>query len=57
MASLASLQIIETMSLSTDVEELLEALGPFYEYVKEDDSGVEMESPGISALLGTFSGN
>ena len=45
------------MSLSTDVEELLEALGPFYEYVKEDDSGVEMESPGINALLGTFTGN
>ena len=56
-APLPSLQIVETMSLSTDVEELLEALGPFYEYVKEDDSGVEMESPGINALLGTFTGN
>jgi hypothetical protein len=44
------------MSLSTDVEELLEALGPFYEYVKEEDSGVEMDSSGMTALLGTFTG-
>ena len=44
------------MSLTTDVEELLEALGPFYEYVKEEDSGVEMESGAMSALLGKFSG-
>ena len=44
------------MSLTTDVVELLEALGPFYEYVKEEDSGVEMESGAMSALLGKFAG-
>jgi hypothetical protein len=45
------------MSLSTEVEQLLEVLGPFYEYVKdEEDSGIELESPGIKSLLGQFSG-
>ena len=43
------------MSLSTDVEQLLEVLGPFYEYVKEEEEpGVGPEQNGI---LGKFSGN
>ena len=46
-----SFQIIETMSFSTDVASFMEALGPFYEYVSEEqsrendeneDSGVEV---------------
>ena len=42
------------MSLSTDVEQLLEVLGPFYEYVKEEEEpGVGPEQNGI---LGKFSG-
>ncbi len=47
-------KIIETMSLSTDVEKFLEVLGPFYEYVKDEDSGIELESNGMSALIGKF---
>jgi hypothetical protein len=50
-------QIIETMSLSTDVEKFLEVLGPFYEYVKDEDSGIELESNGMSALIGKFTGS
>ena len=43
------------MSLSTDVEQLLEVLGPFYEYVKEEEEpGAGPEQNGI---LGKFSGN
>ncbi len=46
-------KIIETMSFSTDVAELTEVLGPFYEYVaegeeegKEGDHGEEEEEEG-----------
>jgi hypothetical protein len=44
------------MSLSTDVEQLLEVLGPFYEYVKEGEEEVN-EQNGMQALIGHFTGN
>ena len=43
------------MSLSTDVEQLLEVLGPFYEYVKEEEEANEKN--GMQALIGQFTGN
>lgn len=42
----ASLQIVETMSFTPNVEEFLETLGPFYEYVKDENSCLDINANG-----------
>jgi len=64
-------QIVETMSFSPDVADLTEALGSFYEYVKEDqveeeafadesvsDSGVDVKGDAeLNRALGRYQGS
>jgi hypothetical protein len=41
------LQIVETMSFTPNVEEFLETLGPFYEYVADEKQCSDVNSNGM----------
>ena len=52
-------KIIETMSFTAEVADFMETLGPFYESIEENDSnladsGIELETGNVNALLGNF---